>query len=119
MDDCPISFGRSPRSRLNPSFVSGTWVDIPSQVEIRAVFSANMDTSVTPANGSWDVELNGIDRAVDTQSWEDNRTLLLTTVGGIPGSDPVTLELLVEDEDLHRLGGASVLPFGPETIPAA
>lgn len=75
-----------------------------------------MDTSVVPDAVSFEVKLNGVVRAVDLRSWESSNVLLLTTVGGIAAADPVTVELLVEDINLHRCGGANVLPFGPETL---
>lgn len=75
-----------------------------------------MDTAVVPAVGSWDLENNGVDRAIDSIFWDSPTVLRLVSAVGAVGVNPVTIELLVEDANLHRLGGGNVLPFGPETL---
>jgi len=104
--------------QLNPEFVSGTWDDVSGQAVIRLLFDAIMDDSVVPAVGSWVLKLDGVIRPVQGIFWDDHHTLRLVSDPGISAVDPVTIELTVEDDNLHALAGKNVLPFGPETMVA-
>lgn len=117
MDVCPISFSARVPLQLNPEFVSGNWTAPAGTTQVFLTFDANMDLSVTPATASFELTLDGVTRGVNTATWISPRVLFLDSVAGIPPVDPVTIELLVEDNDLHALAGNNVLPFGPETIP--
>ncbi len=103
--------------QVNPEFVSGNWEDVSSQAVVRLTFDAIMDQTVVPAVGSFDLQLNGLNRPVQGIFWDSSTVLRLVSDSGIPTVDPVTIELLVEDNMLHQLAGPNVLPFGPETIP--
>lgn len=117
MDVCPISFVTRVPLQPNPEFVSGTWTDAAGKIQCDILFDAVMDQGVTPANASWELEINSTPRAVESSVWLSASVLRVTSVSGAVGLDPVTLELIVEDSNLHALGGNNVLPFGPETIP--
>lgn len=119
MDDCPITFFHNPSLQLNPEFSSGTWTQPGVSTLIAMVFDSVMDQTVAPAISSWQVKVDGGVKAVGSNNWVDSKTLVLDVFGPLPPSVDVTVELLVEDSDLHALAGANVLPFGPETIPAA
>ncbi len=76
-----------------------------------------MDTNVVPDVLSWEFKVDSVIRAVQSQVWASSTTLAVTLVNGAIPLVDVTVRLTMEDEDLHQLGGSSVLPFGPETIP--
>lgn len=113
----PAYFNATSQSQLNPEFVSGTWADVSGQVVVRLLFDAIMDTSVVPDVSSWELRLATVVRAVESIIWDSSTELRLVSVIGIPAVDPVTIELLNSDVNLHQLGGEVVLPFGPETLP--
>ena len=117
-DDCPISFETRVPLLLSPKFVAGEWfANIPA-VDIVLEFDKAMNTGMTPANGSWAVEIDSLSRAVGAQSWDDSTHLRVETVSGGQPSVSVTIELLVDDPDLRDLDGTIANAFGPETIPA-
>jgi len=76
-----------------------------------------MDTGVTPDVLSWEIKVDSIIRAVQSQVWSSPNTLAVTLVSGAAPLVDVTVRLTTDDPDLHQLGGEDVLPFGPETIP--
>lgn len=75
-----------------------------------------MDTAVVPDVSSFELKLATVVRVVDSIFWDSDTVLRLVSASGIPAVDPVTIELLVEDDNLHQLAGKKVLPFGPETL---
>ena len=83
------------------------------------VFDAIMDTSVLPADASWQIEADAGGLVEVVISWLDSSTLRISNF--LPAGPPtvITAELLVEDANLHALAGKNVLPFGPKTIPEA
>ena len=117
MDDCPISFGPRAVLPLNPGFVSGAWESDPPGIIAQITFDTPMNTSVVPANASWDLEVDGVDTPISSQSWQTPLILQLETASVSDPSSTLTLELLVEDPNLHSISGMRpVLPFGPEDI---
>ena len=117
MDEFRPSFRATPKSQLNPEFVSGTWVDVSGQVVIRLLFDAVMHTAHVPLVASFDLKLDGVDRPIQGIFWDSPSVLRLVSDPGVPVVEPTTIELTVEDSDLHQLDGPNVLPFGPETLP--
>ena len=117
MDGCPITFLASPLLQLNPEFSSGTWDQQALSLEVMLTFDAVMDTSVVPAIVSWEVIKNSITIVPDVITWVGQELrLFFNVIAPSPGANP-TVELLVEDSNLHALAGQNVLPFGPETVP--
>lgn len=88
-------------------------------VDCRINFGADMDTSVVPANASWEFKVDSVVRAVTDQVWITTKQLRVNLAPQVAVGVGVTVELLVEDDNLHALGGANVLPFGPETLDPA
>ena len=117
MDGCPVCFNATSRLQLNPEFVSGTWENSLGKVIVRLLFDAVMDTSVLPDVTNLALTLNSLVRGIDTVAWDSSTALRLVSDAGIPAVAPVTIELEVEDQNLHQLAGKNVLPFGPETLP--
>ena len=105
--------------QLNPEFSSGSWIHDSPQLFVDITFDAVMDTSVLPADASWQVEADSVGLSETVLTWLDSSTLRILNFLPSPPTTSVTVELLVEDSNLHALAGRNVLPFGPETIPAA
>ena len=117
MDGCPISFETQIPLQLNPEFDSGVWENQAGATNVTLMFDATMDTTVLPSPGSFELELDGVIRAIDSFAWSASNVLVVTSVVGIPAVDPVKITLLAEDDNLHALSGRNVLPFGPVAIP--
>lgn len=102
---------------LNPGFVSGAWASDPPGITVELLFDTVMNMSSVPADASWELKVDGVAVAVADQAWPTSTLLTMITA---PTSDPsstLTMELLVEDPDLHSLSGMRpVLPFGPSDI---
>ena len=77
-----------------------------------------MDTSIVPANTSWTLMVDSGARLVESQSWDDSTHLRLESDAGSQPAIDVTIELNTEHPLLHALAGRTVLPFGPEIVPA-
>lgn len=116
-EGCPIPFVTRVLLPPEPQFVSASWTFAFSVVEISIVFDVPMNTTVTPADAKWDVEVDGMSRAVVFQSWTDEFTLMLELFAGGPPLTDVVLVWLTADPGLRSTFAKQVQPFGPIPIP--
>ena len=112
MDDCPISFGARAQLPLNPALASGAWETNPPGIAVELTFDTAMNTTVTPADASWELRLDGSGLDTQNPSWLNSFVLRLGTVSTPDPTSTLTIQLLVEDPNLHSLSGMRpVLPF--------
>lgn len=102
---------------LNPGFVSGAWAADPPGITVEIIFDTPMNTTVLPDVASFELKVDGIPTGLADPAWTSNILLKFGTAITSDPSSTLTLELLVEDPDLHSISGMRpVLPFGPEDI---
>lgn len=106
-------------SPADPGFESGTWTHQGVALNVLVVFSCDMDTAVTPANGVWEGIVDSVAKTPSVQNWNDSRTLSIAFAPITPAPTTVTLELLTASAGLRCFNGRPVQPFGPVVIPAA
>ncbi len=99
-----------------PQFVGGFYENNPPKITVFIDFDILMNQTVVPANASWRIKIDGLERDVVDISWVNATQLqLISDVGAAPAVS-VTIELLNADPNLISTLSKQVQPFGEITI---
>lgn len=120
MAGCPSPFGLTPSLVLSINPPAGCWwwltVVIP-ELTVPLTWEGSMDTSTTPANGSWTLTADGVPTPVVSQNWVSPTVLNLINPSVEPEPTTVTLSYAGGDPGLRTSAGKIVEPFDLDGLP--
>ena len=97
MDDCPIPFTIKCLWSRRAIATSAIWDNVGATVHVYITFDKDMDTSVVPEVGSFEIQTDDGDFEPDSIHWDDNRTLHLQDIQF--GNNPGTVNVLLKNFD--------------------
>ncbi len=115
--DSPSPFGLTPSQVLSilPPIAQKMVGVGPLRIEL--TWEANMDTTVEPAMGSWNIEVNGVPKAVIATQWTNPLLYRMDINAPWFPADTVTLNFPASDAGLRTAAHKIVEPFDLGVVP--